>query len=129
MNNDDTAFNTDLFVLIDPQLAQQVADFPIGFKGLNNVRITRNAAKKLVDKSKSSEIRSLLYHWQDLQMTPIKDVKKWNPHYARIEQKITENSDYRVFIKRFKYYINELEDNQAQINRVYYKDLKDSGGA
>lgn len=127
MSRDDTHFDTDLFVLNDPDLAKQIKEYPVGFSGLGNVRIPYNVAHGLVNKNRGSQLRNLLNKWVDATMTPIKDYKKWNPHFPWIEGFITANSDYRTFIKRLKYFIEQLEKNKNEINRVYYGYVNDIG--
>lgn len=128
MSSDETVFNTDLFSLNAPELAQQVAEYPVGFRGLDNVRIPYNVAKKLVKRDGHSQLGNLLDEWEHMTMKSINDVKKWNPHYDFIEGLMTANSSYNVFISRFKHFSEELEKNKAQINRVYYGYVTPLGG-
>ena len=85
-------FNTILFAMNDYELANKIENLPIGFDGMENVRISWIDAKALL-KDGSSYWKNL-YLFVDMCTNGRENI----PYYRFLQEMATETGDFRYFM-------------------------------
>lgn len=112
-------FDCSLFNQDYPELANQIAQVCqiVGIPNLSNIKIPWAQAKAFANKK--GKLFSLLYEWNTRLMSHKKDVY-FNLHVKSIESYITDSASYNSFYANLKFSLDQLEDSNDRINRVYY---------
>lgn len=102
-------FDTSLFANNDPQLASRIENLPIGFEGMESVKISWIDAKALI--KDGSEYWKNLYMFVEMCTHGRENV----PYYRFLQQMACDKGDFRSFNKLLR-----------MINHFYYGEGYDS---
>lgn len=112
-------FDTSLFKANDPELARKIETLPIGFDGMEEVKISWIDAKALIKEGSNSW--SELYHFIYMCQNGRENV----PYYRYLQEIAIENGEFRSFMKILRlcnhFYYGEGYDS---VRVVYYATLE-----